>query len=170
MKNTATKPNHEGHGKSRHPNKGKPQTAEAALKNLAGAMRGGEVTAGIPDADQTGINLAQHWRNVERIKAAEARLREAKARTADLVELELAGALIRSELVGEWTRALTTQMRADIDAAIPLVDLHGHPEPVAESVRKILNDILGRLRHRLATAKQLGTPPPTIAEEDRRDV
>lgn len=170
MTNSDTETKREGHGKSRHPNKGKPQTAEAALRNLAGSLKGGDATGGIAVADESGVNLAQHWRNVERIKAAEARLREAKARTADLAELELAGGLIRSELVGEWTRALTTQMRADIDAAIPLVDLHGHPEPVAESVRKILNDILGRLRHRLATAKQFGTPPPTIAEEDRRDV
>lgn len=144
-------------GRASHPNKGKPQSAEALA---AHARKDG------PPPTATGdLDVAAHWREVQRRNAADARIKELRARKLEVDALEREGQLIRAELVGEWTRKLLQQHRAALDAADALVDLRGHDPELAASLRKILGEIISRLRHNIAYAPAMGTPPPTIQQE-----
>lgn len=130
---------------------GKATTIEGKEAQLAARVKSG--------ATRAGESATPLYDVFERIKAAEARIKEARARKDEIANAKTAGELVDAHLAADWSRRLLSAVRLEADGLIAHIDLMGLPPEVATPLRAAAADMARRLRNRVAGIPELVAPP-----------
>ncbi len=103
---------------------------------------------------------------LDRIRKAEARIKEAKARHLELDVAKRQGMIIESEDVLEWMRQLLAAVRNETEAMPQSVDLLGLMPEHAGPLKKLAQELMRKLRARIGNLPELKNLPEPVGDKE----
>lgn len=139
---------------------GVPKTKHALGRRLAGqAASGASRSHDQPASPAATEEPIEYLSSMTRIRAAEARIKEARARKDEIANAKHAGELIDADLASDWSRRLVAAVLLESEGLTAFVDLMGLSPEVAAPLRSAATDLARRFRHRVAALPELTAPP-----------
>lgn len=142
---------------------GVPKTKEALARRVAGQIASGQTRQRAPKpGTQQAIPEAAplaYLDSLERIRNAEARIKEARARKDEIANAKEAGELISAALASDWSAKLIAAVLIESEGLAAHIDLMGLPPEIAAPLRAAALDLARRFRNRIAALPQLVDPP-----------
>lgn len=135
---------------------GVPKTKEALARRVAGQIASGNSRS---DAPTDAAVSPRYLDSLDRIRSAEARIKEARARKDEIANAKQAGELIDAAFASDWSRRLVAAVLIESEGLPAQIDLMGLPPEVSTPLRTAALDLARRFRNRIAGLPDLTTPP-----------